>query len=126
MFEIHKGAFFSNHKYQLKTKKTFDSKKVSKKEVAKLQVAEILWLNVQRRIPDMKYNKAKWVGPCKIVSMSRGGLFELSCKVNNKFLSMIVYTHNSLRGFMVNLYNCKLKSNSKSRFLSSVVDVTFV
>ena len=28
MFEIHKGAFFSNRKYQLKIKKTFDLKKI--------------------------------------------------------------------------------------------------
>ena len=71
-------------------KKTFDSKKVVKKvvkkEVTKFQIGELLWLNVQRRIPDMKYNKAKWIRPCKIVSMSRGGLFELAYKVNNKFV----------------------------------------
>ena len=34
----------------------------------------------------MKYNKAKWVGPCKVVSMSKGGLFELSYKVNGEFI----------------------------------------
>ena len=86
MFEIHKGAFFSNCKYQLKMKKTFDLKKVGKKEVTKSQIGELVWLNVQRQIPDIKYNKAKWVGPCKIVSMSRGGLFELLYKVNNKYV----------------------------------------
>ena len=67
-------------------KKTFDLKKVGKKEVTKFQIGEFVWQNVQRWIPDMKYNKAKWVGPCKIVSMSRGSLFELSYKVNNKFV----------------------------------------
>ena len=86
MFEVHKGAFFSNHKYQLKMKKTFDLRKVGKNEVTKFQVRELVCLDLQRRIPDMKYNKAKWVGPCKIVSMSRGGLFELSNEVNNKFV----------------------------------------
>ena len=42
--------------------------------------------DIQRRLPDMKYNKAKWVGPCKVVSMSKGGLFELSYEVNGKFI----------------------------------------
>ena len=59
MFELHKGAFFSNRKYQLKMNKTFDLKKVGKKEVIKFQVRELIWLNVQRQIPGMKYNKVK-------------------------------------------------------------------
>ena len=44
-------------------KKTFNSKKVGKKEVTKFQIGELVWLNVQRLIPDMNYNKPKWVGP---------------------------------------------------------------
>ena len=46
MYEINKEAFFSNCKYQLKMKKTFDSKKVGKKEVTKFQIGEFVWLNV--------------------------------------------------------------------------------
>ena len=34
----------------------------------------------------MKYNKAKWVGPCKKVSISKGGLFELAYEVNKAFV----------------------------------------
>ena len=59
MLKIHKEASNSNRKYQLKINKTFDLKKVGKKEVTKFQVGELVWLNVQRRIPDMKYNQAK-------------------------------------------------------------------
>ena len=107
-------------------KKTFDSKKVGKKEVTKFQVGELVWLNVQRQISDMKNNKVKWVGPCKIVSMSRGGLFELSCKVNNKFVKYHNIHPQFLKVFVVSLYNIKIKTNSKFYFLSSVIDVTIV
>ena len=44
MFKIHKRAFFSNHKYQLKRKKTSNLKKVGKKEVAKFQIRELVGL----------------------------------------------------------------------------------
>ena len=53
-------------------KDTFDKNKVGCKDVKEFQIGELVWFNVQRRLPDMKYNKAKWVGPCKEVSMSRG------------------------------------------------------
>ena len=59
---------------------------VVKNEVTEFKIGELVWLNVQRWIPDMKYNIAEWVGPCKIVFMSRRGLFELSYKVNNEFV----------------------------------------
>ena len=38
-----------------------------------------------KQTPDMIYNKAKWVGPCKAVSVSKGVLFELLYEVNGKF-----------------------------------------
>ena len=69
MFEIHTGAFLSNRRYQLKMKETFDKKKVGHKDVDKFQTGELVWFNIQRRMPDMKYNKAKWIGPCKVVSV---------------------------------------------------------
>ena len=34
----------------------------------------------------MIYDKAKWIGPCKVVSELDGGLFELSYKANSKFI----------------------------------------
>ena len=34
----------------------------------------------------MKYDKAKWVGPCKILSISKGGLFMLTYKVTKAFV----------------------------------------
>ena len=34
----------------------------------------------------MKFNKAKWIGPCKVDSVLDGGLFELLYKVNGKFI----------------------------------------
>ena len=86
MFEIHTGAFLSNRRYQLKMKETFDKKKVGLKDVDKFQTGELVWFNVQRRMPDMKYNKAKWIGPCKVVSVLDGGLFKLSYEVNGKFI----------------------------------------
>ena len=73
MSEIYKGVLFNSRKYQLKMKKTFYSKKVGKTEVNKFQIGELVWLKVQSWILDMKKNKGKWVGPCKIVSMSRRG-----------------------------------------------------
>ena len=85
MFENHKGTFFSNCKYQLETKETFDTKKAGHLEVSKFMVGELVWFNVQRQIPDMKYNKAKQAGPCKIISASHEGLFKLAYKVNNEF-----------------------------------------
>ena len=86
MFEIHQGAFLSNRQYQVKMKDTFDKKKVGRKDVNKFQIGELVWFGVQRRLPDMKYNKAKWAAPCKVVSMSKGGLFELSYEVNGEFI----------------------------------------
>ena len=47
-----------------------------------------------KKIPDMKYNKAKWVVPCKIASISKGGLFKLTYEVNKAFVNMNVYTLN--------------------------------
>ena len=85
MFELHKRAFFSNRKYQMKMKETFDRRKVHK-EIVEFQIGELVWFNIRRQIPDMKYNKAKWVGPCKIVSISKGGLFELAYEVNKAFV----------------------------------------
>ena len=70
----------------MKMKETFDNKKVGCKEVDEFQTGELVWFNVQRRMPDIKYNKAKWIGPCKVVSVLDGGLFELSNKVNGKFI----------------------------------------
>ena len=70
----------------MKMKETFDKKKVGCKEVDEFQTGELVWFNVQRWMPDMKYNKAKWIGPCKVVSVLDGGLFELSYEVNGKFI----------------------------------------
>ena len=54
IIEIHKGAFLSNKCYQLKKKETFDKKKVGCKEVDEFQIGELVWLNVQIRMPDIK------------------------------------------------------------------------
>lgn len=86
MFEIHKVAFLSNRSYQLKMKETSDKKEVGCKDVDKFHIGELVWFIVQRRMPDMIYNKAKWIGPCKAVSVLEGGLFELLYDVNSKFL----------------------------------------
>ena len=83
MFEIHKGAFLSKGSYHVKMKDTFNKKKVGCKDVNKFQAGELVWFNIPRQIPERYYNKAKWVGPCKVVSVSNGGLFELY-KVNGK------------------------------------------
>ena len=69
MFEIHTGAFLSNRPCQLILKETFDKKKVGRKDVDKFQTGELIWFKVQRRMPDMKYNKAKRIGPCKVFSV---------------------------------------------------------
>ena len=55
-------------------------------------------------MPDMKYNKAKWVGPCKVVSMSKGGLFELSYKVNSEFIKYDRIHPQFLSSIVENLY----------------------
>ena len=85
MFEIHQGALLSNRRYQVKMKDNFD-KKVGCKDIDKFHTGELVWFNVQRRMPDMKYNKAKWIGLCKVVSVLDGGLFELLYEVNGKFI----------------------------------------
>ena len=59
MLEIHQGAFLLNRRYQVRMKDTFDKKKVGRKDVDEFQIGELVWFNVQRRSPDMKYNKAK-------------------------------------------------------------------
>ena len=46
----------------MKMKETFNKKKVGRKEVDKFQIGELMWFNVQRGMPDMKLNKAKWIG----------------------------------------------------------------
>ena len=53
MFELHEGAFLSNRSYQTKMKETFDKKKVGRKEVDESQIGELVWFNVQRRMPDI-------------------------------------------------------------------------
>ena len=48
-------------------------------------------------------NKVSWtMQDCLHV---KGGLFELSYKVKTNLSSKIVYTHNSLKDFVVTLYN---------------------
>ena len=84
--EYAKKHFLLNRRYQLKMKETFDKKKVGRKDVDEFQTGELVWFNVRRRMPDMKYNKAKWIGPCKVVSVSEGGLFKLSYEVNGEFI----------------------------------------
>ena len=69
----------------MKMKETLDRCKVHK-EIVEFQIGELVWFNIQRQIPDLKYNKAKWVGPCKIVSISKGDLFEFAYKVNKEFV----------------------------------------
>ena len=63
MFELHQGAFLSIRRYQMKMKETFKKKKVGHKEVDKFHIGELVRVNVQRQMPDMKYNKAKKIGP---------------------------------------------------------------
>ena len=70
----------------MKMKETFDKKIVGCKEVDEFQIGELVWFNVQIWMPDMKYNKAKWIDPCKVVSVSDRGLFELSYKLKGKFI----------------------------------------
>ena len=61
-------------------------------------------LEVQRQMPDMKYNKAKWIGPCKVVSVLDGGLFELFYEVNGEFIKYNLSIHSSLSGFVENFF----------------------
>ena len=57
MLEIHQEAFFSNRRYQLKMKDTFEKKKVGHKDVSKFHSGELVWLYVQRWAPDMKLTR---------------------------------------------------------------------
>ena len=57
-------------------KETFDKKKVGCKDFEKFQTGELLCFTVQRQMPDMKYNKDKWIGPCIVISVLDRGLFE--------------------------------------------------
>ena len=68
------------------------------------QIGELVWFNIQRRIPDMIYNKAKWIGPCKVVSVLDGGLFELYYKVNGEFIKYDCIHPQILKRFLENLY----------------------
>ena len=49
MFEIHQGAFFSNIRYQIKMKETFDKKKVGCKDVDKFQIKRLCGLTFKDR-----------------------------------------------------------------------------
>ena len=40
-------------------KDNFEKKKLGFKDVNKFQIGELMYFNVQRRMPDIKYNKAK-------------------------------------------------------------------
>ena len=81
MFELHKRAFFSNRKYQMKMKETFNRRKVHK-EIVEFQIGIFCVVQYTKKNPWYEINKAKWVGPCKIVLISNGSLFELAYKVN--------------------------------------------
>ena len=102
--EIYQGAFLSDRRYQVKMKDTFNKKKVGCKDVNKFQTGELVWFNVQRRSPDMKNNKAKWVGPCKVISVSNEGLLEYSYKMNGKFTKDDFIHPQTLSSFVENLY----------------------
>ena len=85
-------------------KETFDKKKVGCKEVDKFQIGELVWFNVQRWMPDMKYNKAKWIGPCKVVLVFDGVCLSFHMRWMASSSNMIVYIHNSLSDFVENVY----------------------
>ena len=67
-------------------KETFDKKKVVHKDVYKFYIGDFVWFNIQIWILNMKYNKANWIGPCKVVSVLFGGLFNFLYEVNGKFI----------------------------------------
>ena len=77
----------------MEMKETFNRLKVHK-EIVDFQIGELVWFNIQRQIFDMKYNKAKWVGPCKIVSISKKGFLSWHTRLTRRLLSMNVYTLN--------------------------------
>ena len=56
----------------MKMKETFDKKKVGCKEVNKFHTGPTCVVYRTKRMPDMKINKAKWIGPCKVVSVLDG------------------------------------------------------
>ena len=53
----------------------------------KFHTKELVWFNIQRQMPKMRYKKAKWIGPCKVVLVSDRGMFNLSFGVNGKFIN---------------------------------------
>ena len=55
IFEIHQGAFLSNRRYQVKMKDTFNKKKVGCRDVNKFHTGELVWFNVQRWMPNIRY-----------------------------------------------------------------------
>ena len=96
-------SFLHICRYQLKTKETFDTKKVGYKEVSNFMVDRLVGSKMQRQIPEMRCNKAKWVCLCKIRSVSQGVLSSWLKKWTMSILSTNTYTYNSLRGFVENL-----------------------
>ena len=85
-------------------KKTFGKKKAGCKDVNKFQIGELVWFNVQRWMPDMKHNKAKWIGPCKVVSMSNKNCLSYHMRLMASSPNTTVYTHSSISGLVENLY----------------------
>ena len=100
IFELHKRAFFRDRKYQMKMKETFDRRKVHK-EIDKFQIGELVWFNIQRQIPDMKYNKAKWIGHRKVGSVLHM-VFRVDVKGDQQVKSSCIYIYNLLKGFVEN------------------------
>ena len=69
----------------------------------------------------MKYNKAKWIGTCKVVSVLGGGLFELSYEVNGKFIKYDCKHPQLLKRFCGEPLSYYVKIIGKLLFASSVV-----
>ena len=53
-------------------------------EVTEFQIGDLVWFFVKKRMPDMKCNKVKYIGPCSVVSVLDRSLLKFLYEVNDK------------------------------------------
>ena len=77
LLEIHRIANYTNQVYWNKTKAYFDSKQIGNKAIEMFVREDLVWLDVRRQQYKSPKQAVKWIGPCQIVDITPGPLFDL-------------------------------------------------
>ena len=86
IMDIHELAMARHKVYVNQMKAQFNLNKIGARVPDKYCVGDLVWMNVHRRIQSKQKGSLHWEGPCKIVSILAGGLFNLVYKTNTSFV----------------------------------------